>query len=121
LGVPLFQFAEDQKKQHWLRHDKKFLEKNKKYLFGQVTNKKKRKEGKTTTRAGHLAQRNGDVETDCGEPRPRHLSPPPFRVYIEGGLNRRRCAKHVSFSLWIEKRYLVFTSFEILRDRDWPL
>lgn len=47
----------------------------------------------------------GDVETHCGEPRPHHLSPP-FREYIDGGLNRRRCVKQVSFSLSMDREAL---------------
>jgi hypothetical protein len=103
-----------------------FREKTKNISLGKSQIRKKGRKEKQQQQQQQAIWPNamGDVETHCGEPRPRHLSPPPpFRVYIEGGLNRRRSAKHVSFSLslWIEKRYLVFTSFEILRDRDWPL
>jgi hypothetical protein len=77
-----------------------FREKTKNISLGKSQIRKKgRKEKQQQQQQAIWPNAMGDVETHCGEPRPHHLSPPPppFGVYIEGGLNRRCCAKTFPF------------------------
>jgi hypothetical protein len=87
-----------------------FREKTKNISLGKSQIRKKRKEGKTTTAAaGHLAQRNGG----CRDTLWRTQATSSFTTTTIWGVYRGRfkskmLRQNVSFSLWIEKRYLVF-------------